>query len=198
MKWHPVETRKDALAGTLRFNKDDRSYKGNPGAFIRYRGTSDDYDSRQNYLNEGRQLIDVVETQIKARQITKDFVLNWGKISVARGFIEAYILDDSDGVSHLVAGQNSGQKRNSDPQRHWVARLLLSHIDCGATRRVAEARVEKKLVALIDKPPVGFSRGWFSVIVKNGVLVSTYRQKKLSLSVARRLAAVPIEGLAPI
>jgi hypothetical protein len=198
LRWHQVETKEEAIAGTLRFDEYERSYRGNPGVFIRYRGTNVDYDSREYYLNEGRKLLDTVEKQIEGRQFTTDFVLNWGRISVCRGFIEAYILDDTDGVSHLAAGQRSGQKRNRDPQRHWVARLLQSHLDSGATRRFAEARAEKRVSELVDKPPAGFSREWFSVILKGGALVSTYRQKKLPEAEVRRLAAEPIEGLPPI
>ena len=81
---------------------------------------------------------------MKARRLTPKFARNWGVVMTCHGFISAYILDDSDGLSHFRAGRKSAEKRNKDAQRKYVARLLLHWINRGYKKRIgAEWQVQR-------------------------------------------------------
>jgi hypothetical protein len=82
---YPVETREEALAGTLR----DGKFKETSLSFIRDRGVRDDLDSRDYFLELGRQLMPDVERQIKARKLTPKFAKDWGVVMMCHGPLDA-------------------------------------------------------------------------------------------------------------
>ena len=110
---YPAETREEALAGTLRGG----NFKDASLSFIRYRGVRDDLDSRDYFLELGREFLPKVERQIKARKLTLKFSKDWGVVMMCHGFISAHILDDSDGLDRVRAGQSG----NRNAQRKYVA-----------------------------------------------------------------------------
>jgi hypothetical protein len=122
---YPVETREEALQ-PRRFS---------PGDSIRYRAISAGYDNRDYFLELGRQLMTEVALQIEARKLTPKFAKDWGVIMMCRGFISAYILDDSDGLGNLRGGLKRASLYNRDAQRKWIAHLLLHWIDKGLKRK---------------------------------------------------------------
>src|SRR3984885_12037643 len=134
---HRVETREEALAGTLRL--------GGGGTFtdpiadiIRYRGVDKDVDSRDYFLSLGRKFLPRVKRQIGSRRLTPKFAKDWGVVMMCHGFISAHILDDSDGLRHLRAGQKSGKIRSKDTQKKWVAHQILAMMESGLRRGHAD------------------------------------------------------------
>jgi hypothetical protein len=127
---YPVETREEALRGTLR----DGNFKDASLSFIRDRGVRDDLDGRDYFLELGRRFLPEVERQIKARQLTPKFAKDWGVIMMCHGFIASHILDDSDGFSHNRAGLLSAEARSTNTQRKWAARQILGLMKSGFTR----------------------------------------------------------------
>ncbi len=191
-----VETRDEALAGTLRIRHKGDSFRSSPGDIIRDRGVDSAYDSRDYFLDLGRRLLPGVERQIEARRLTPKFAKDWGVIMMCHGFIASHILDDSDGLSHVRAGSIF----NRDAQRKWIAHQLLGRIDSGCTRQQAESHVEKQIGAIIEgeKFPDGFDKRWFESMLKDGALVQTYNQKHLPIWRLRELAAQPADDIPPI
>jgi hypothetical protein len=195
---HRVETREEAVTGTLRL-RHGTTFRDPLAAFIRYRGVDKDVDSRDYFLELGRKFLPKVARQIKARRLTPKFARNWGVVMTCHGFISAHILDDSDGLSHLRAGRKSAEKRNKDAQRKYVSRLLLHWIDRGHKRKGAEGQVERHIQDILDRGafPDGFDEGWFKSILREGALAATYDQKHLPLGRLRELAKQPRNDLPP-
>jgi hypothetical protein len=104
-----VETREEALAGNLRGG----NFRDTAVSVIRHRGVDETIDSRDYFLELGRQVLPDVERQIKARKLTPKFAKDWGVVMMCRGFISAHILDDSDGLSHNRAGLRSVESRST-------------------------------------------------------------------------------------
>ena len=193
---YPAETREEALDGTLRRG----NFKDASLSFIRYRGVREDLDSRDYFLELGREFLPKVERQIKARKLTPKFAKDWGVVMMCHGFISAHILDDSDGLSHVRAGKKTAGIRNKDAQRKWVAHQLLRRIDSGCTRQQAEGRVEAQIDAIIrgGKPPAGFDKKWFVSMLKAGALARTYGENHLPVWKLRELAQQPTDDIPPI
>jgi hypothetical protein len=195
---YPAETREEALAGTLR----DGKFKDASLSFIRYRGVREDLDSRDYFLELGRQFLPDVERQIKARKLTPKFAKDWGVIMMCHGFIASHILDDSDGLSHNRAGLLSVESRSTDAQKKWVARQVLGFIDGPRrlTRKQADAWLAEEVGRLIDKGefPIGFGRDWFESIMDDGALRDAYSQKRLTKARLQELAKQPSDDIPPI
>jgi hypothetical protein len=187
---YPVETRAEAL--------EPQRYA--PGDLIRYRGASEDYDSRDYFLELGRKFVPRVKRQIKRRRLTPKFAKDWGVVMMCHGFIAAQVLDDSDALGHVRAGLQSGKSRSRAPQRKWISHKLLPLIDQGIDRGKAEEMVAKQVKNILDghEFPSGFNRAWFAPILTRGDLATTYEQKALSVKAMRKLVAEPREGIPPI
>ena len=110
---YPVETRDEALSGAMRGG----DFKDASVSFIRHRGVRRNLDSRDYFLELGREFLPEVEQQIKARKLTPKFAKDWGVVMMCHGFISAHILDDSDGLSHDRAGRLSVESRNTIRRR---------------------------------------------------------------------------------
>jgi hypothetical protein len=137
---HRVETRKEALKGTLRL-EGGGTFRDPIADIIRYREVDKDVDSRDYFLNLGRKFVRRVEPQIKRRRLTPKFAKDWGVVMMCHGFISAHILDDSDDLTHVRAGQKSGKIRGKDPQRKWVAHQILAMMESGLRRGQADKRL---------------------------------------------------------
>jgi hypothetical protein len=126
---YPVETREEALAGTLRGGK----FKNTSVSIIRHRGVDNDIDSRDYFLEMGRKFLPKVKQQIEARVLTPKFAKDWGVVMMCHGFISSHILDDTDGLFHARAGQSG----NRDAERKYFAHLLLHWMGKGHKRKAA-------------------------------------------------------------
>ena len=149
---YPAETREEALAGTLR----DGNFKDASLSFIRYRGVREDLDSRDYFLELGRRVLPEVAPQIKARKLTPKFAKDWGVVMMCHGFISAHILDDSDGLDRVRAGQSG----NRNAQRKYVAHQMYPlnrsrAIERGDAEAVARAN-KLRPCSRIAKFPTGF------------------------------------------
>ena len=186
---YPAETRQQALAGTLRGG----DFKDASLSFIRYRGVREDLDSRDYFLELGRRFLPEVERQIKDRQLTPKFAKDWGVVMMCHGFISAHILDDSDGLDRVRAGQSG----NRNAQRKYVAHQMIREIDRGQKRADAEVAVAEKIKAVLRSPsfPPGFSEAWFSSMITRGGLASTYDQKHLSVRRMRQLVQQDVDDI---
>jgi hypothetical protein len=142
----PVETREQAL----------QSYATSAGGFVRYRGVSEDSDSRDYFLTLGRKFVPRVKRQIKSRRLTPRFAKDWGVVMMCHGFIAAHILDDSDALSHA----RGGHKGNRNAQRKWIAHQLLPLIDQGIGRPSAEQTVVENVNQILagTQFPPGFNQ----------------------------------------
>jgi hypothetical protein len=171
---YPVETREEALSGARRGS----NFRDASISFIRYRGVRDELDSRDYFLELGRQFLPEVARQIKARMLTPKFAKDWGVVMMCHGFISAHILDDTDGLDRVRAGQSG----NRNAQRKYVAHLLLHWMRKGLKRKEAEGRVEKHVQEILGRgfSPDGFDQRWFEPILRDrGPLAATYDQKHL-------------------
>jgi hypothetical protein len=184
----PVETREQAL----------QSYATSAGGFVRYRGVSEDSDSRDYFLTLGRKFVPRVKRQIKSRRLTPRFAKDWGVVMMCHGFIAAHILDDSDSLSQNRGGLKSGQTRSKRTQQKWVARQILAIMETGLTRVDADARLGSRLVEFVKggRFPPGFEREWFaSMLDDNEALRDAYGPKRLSKSDLKRLASEPNDDI---
>ena len=189
---YPAETRQQALAGTLRGG----DFKDASLSFIRYRGVREDLDSRDYFLELGRRFLPEVELQIKRRELTPKFAKDWGLVMMCHGFISAHILDDSDGLDRVRAGQSG----NRNAQRKYVAHLMIREIDSGKNRTNAESAVAEKIKTMLrsGRFPSGFNETWFSSMITRGGLASTYDQKHFSVRRMRHLVQENLDGIPPI
>jgi hypothetical protein len=70
---YPAETREEALSGAMRGGK----FKDTSLSFIRHRGVREELDSRDYFLELGREFLPKVERQIKSRELTPKFDKDW-------------------------------------------------------------------------------------------------------------------------
>jgi hypothetical protein len=199
---HRVETRDEALAGTLRL-EGGGTFRDLMADIIRYRGVDKDVDSRDYFLSLGRKFLPRVKHQIRSRRLTPKFAKDWGVVMMCHGFISAHILDDSDGLFHARAARLSAEARNKDPRKRWVARQILGFMKPGPRRLIrkqADARLAKEITQLIEKGefPTGFDGSWFKSIMDRGALRYAYSQKRLTLAQLQRLANEPSNDIPPI
>jgi hypothetical protein len=197
---YPVETQEEALAGTLRL-RGDGTFRDPTADIVRYRNVGKDVDSRDYFLKLGRKFVPKVERQLKSRRLTPKFVKDWGVVMMCHGFISAHILDDSDGFSHVHAGQKSGKTRSKNPQRKWVARQILAIMETGSTRTQAEAKLGAEIAKFIKTGqfPLGFDREWFaSILDENTALRDAYGQKRITKPELKRLASQPNDDVPSI
>jgi hypothetical protein len=187
---YPVETREEALEPQRFF----------PGVAIRYRGASEEYDSRDYFLKLGRKCVPRVKMQIKSRQLTPKFAKDWGVVMMCHGFIAAHVLDDSDALSQVRAGKSSAKIRSKDAQRRWVARQILAIMKSGRTRVEADRILGTRIADLIEygKFPPRFEKWFRAMLDKNEALRDAYGQKRLSESDLKELASQPGDDLPSI
>lgn len=189
----PVETREEALSGS--------SWKRSvPGFAIRYRGVSEENDLREHYLEMGQGLLDPVAEAISARQMTPEFMQQWGQLMFCHGYLASYALDDSDDLAHQRAGYRTAEKRSKDSQRHWLARLIVPLVDRGMSREQAEERVGEIVADILRRKVFseGFAADWYAPMLTGGYLASTYDSKHFSLKRMRALVAEPAGDIPPI
>jgi hypothetical protein len=189
---YPVETRDEALAGTLRGG----DFRDTAVSFVRYRALHEHVDNRDYFLELGRKFLPKVEWQIRARKLTPKFAKDWGVIMMCYGFINAYILDDGDDLKR----QRDGLKRpNKNAQRKCIAHQLLRHFKAGCKRKQAEGRVEKLIEGILERGEFfGFDRSWFESMLKDGALVHTYDQKHMPDRHLQKFADQPTGQIPPI
>ena len=122
----PAETREEALE-----NAADTKRSRTNLTVVRYRGTSEELDNRDYYLEMGRTLLPYIKGAIKRRKLTPRFVQQWGKVMFCHGYVASYVLDDSDDLAHARAGFKTGKLRSKASQRKWIAHLMISLVDSG-------------------------------------------------------------------
>jgi hypothetical protein len=129
-------------------------------SIIRYRGVDETIESRDYFFELGQRFLTGVEQQIKARELTAKFAKDWGVVMMCHGFIASHILDDSDGLDRVRAGQSG----NRDAQRKWLAHLIIREMDSGKNRADAEVAVAEKIKAVLRSRsfPSDFGQAWFS------------------------------------
>ena len=188
----PVETRQEALDNTYRGKA-----KGGPMKAIRYRETSKEYDNREHFLAIGVGLLPYIDQAIDERQLTPEFIQQWGKFMFCHGYLASYYFEDSDDLGHARAGR----VRTRDAHRKWVAKFVVALVDGQRlSRRQAQERVEGHLQEVLSSGafPDGFGRDWFRKLGGETGLPSTYAEKHFSLKEMRKLAMEPDDGIPPI
>lgn len=165
------------------------------GAMIPFRGTSVEWDNRDYFLDMGSSLIPYLEMAVEARDMTPEFVQQWGKFMFCHGFIASYALDDSDPLANKRGGVKTGRFNSKDAQRQWVARVLLALKAKGMLRAKAEYELTSHIIRALDDPSLrhGFEKTWFRVILnKRQELSSTFTEKReFSFKEMERLIAAP-------
>lgn len=78
---HRVETREEALSGTLRL-QEGGTFRDPLASFIRYRDADKDVDSRDYFLELGRKFLPKVARQIKTRKLTPKFAKDWSVVMI--------------------------------------------------------------------------------------------------------------------
>jgi len=188
----PVETKEDAITGTYRVKP-----KGSSMEAIRYRDTSYEYDNREHFLKMGRELLPYIHQSIEERQMSLEFVQQWGKFMFCHGYLASYFFEDSDDVG----AQRAGSVRTRDAQRKWVATLIIALEKKGLKRQQAETRILEHIKHILElfqtdlkeakRVYHGFDAQWFRLILgleaeRANQLGSTYRQNKFNGDVLRR------------
>jgi hypothetical protein len=200
LEGHRVETYEEARSGELRFWDGGKSFKGSGGAFIRYRKIGPDDDSLGYFLELGRKTLPDVRRGIKRRRLTSRFAIAWGTAMMCRGFVSAYILDDSDDLSHERGGWKGAKSRSVERQKKWAAHQILRLME-NAARSRAEDQFVTKLNAFIESEefPPRFDKSWFEAILnEDDELKSTFRQKNLPEADLRTLVTLPVDDIPPI
>lgn len=195
----PVESRENAIADRSTYTPESHARSADEGV-IRYRGASYALDSREHYLEFGRSLIPYAERSIRAKRMSRRFLVEWGHLMMCHGFILSFILDDSDDLKHQRAGNKTGQLRSKEAHRKWVAKIVLAQMDNGCSRDEAEAFVAAHAKSIIKTGefPEGFGKRWFESLLSTGELKATYDFKHLTLKRMRTLAAAPNDDIPPL
>lgn len=195
----PLESREDAIADRSTSSPENHARSADEGV-IRYRGASFELDSRESYLEFGRSLIPYAERSIRAKRMSRRFLVEWGHLMMCHGFILSFILDDSDDLKHQRAGNKTAQLRSKEAHRKWVAKIILAQMDIGNSRDEAEAFVAAFAKSVIKGGdfPEGFGKGWFESLLSRGELKATYDYKHLSLKRMRALAAASSDDIPPV
>ncbi|WP_157014356.1 hypothetical protein [Mesorhizobium xinjiangense] len=169
-------------------------------AVIRYRDTGGELDQRDHYLEMGRELLPYIHQELDEKKLTPEYVQQWGKIMFCHGYVASYVLDDTDDLSHKRAGQKTGKLRSKDPQRKWIANIMIPLIDAGLTRDQAELRVVEHIEAALQSTELqgGFPEDWFKSIITHGDLAATYDFKHFSAKAMRQFVREPIDDIPPI
>jgi hypothetical protein len=169
---------------------------------VRYRGTSDELAQRDHFLAMGRDLLPYIDQAIDERQLTPEFVQQWGKIMFCHGMVAAFVFDDSDDLA-LEHNRRRGSEASKREARHvFLARLILWFMDeHQETRAQAEAKAASAIWSLVDHgvAPEGFALSWFKSLVRDkDRVVTTLEQRKASEAKLRTLAGSDVKHVPAI
>lgn len=171
---HPVETEDDALKLTYR----DKKRRGGGLRVIRYRGVSEELDSRDHYLRLGQELCPLVAQLLDERRLTPEFVQVWGQVMFCAGWIASHLFDDTDSLAQARGGRG-GRK---DKQRIWVSRTILEFLGKGQKRIEAEKSTVERIKHILQTKafPPGLDEKFFKSIIAGDRLRESYTSKRLS------------------
>lgn len=195
----PVETREEALANSRHRQENGSVLRAGMNA-VRYRNVSNGLDSREHFLEMGRELLPYIAQALDREEWTPEFVQQWGKIMFCHGYVASYVLDDSDDLGNLRGGLRTGKLRSRDAQKKWIAHHLIPLLDAGLKRDAAEQLVTDHVRQIIDggSYPAGFSAEWFRPIITHGGLASTYDGKHLLVETMRALVNESTDDIPPV
>jgi hypothetical protein len=170
------------------------------GALIPFRGTSEEWDNRNYFIEMGQSLIPEIECAIEARDFSPQFVQRWGMFMFCHGFIASYVLDDSDPLANKRGGVKRGKQRSKEQQRKWLAHVLLKFMSNGATRGEAEQKAVELVRERIFRAELrgGFHEKWFSSILTFNELAATYDEKHFSRKSMKELILLPTNDIPPL
>ena len=99
---YPLETREDAIKS------------GGKSAFraLAYRGTSEEMDQRDYYYEMGNHLLPEVWALIERRELSLEFVQQWGKLMFCHGMLASYVFDDADPMASARGALKSAEVRS--------------------------------------------------------------------------------------
>ena len=192
----PVETKEDALERRL------REGDGKAGMdVIRYRDVNEEIGQRDHFLELGRSLLTYIGQAIEERQLTPEFVQQWGKVMFCHGYIAAHYFDDRDDLAP-ERNRRRGTEASKQTDAHtFLARLILHFMDIGLQRKVAEARAARAISDFISRGefPDELDERWFRKLLSRDStdqIVTTLT--KPSEDELRNMAGRNMPGLPPV
>lgn len=187
----PIETKDDALEN-LHHREKDGSIKRDGIAIIRYRNTGGEIDQRDHFLKMGEGLLPYIHEALDKRELTPEFVQQWGKIMFCHGYIASYIFDDTDDLLAERNRKKGGMATRRTSQHVFLSRLILHFMDHKRqVRKQAEGSAAEAISNFVSNGmfPKAFQKKWFEGLVsQRGEIVSTLRQKHMSDQNLRKLA----------
>ena len=195
-----IETHEDALDNIYHRQNDAGAVQRGSMAAIRYRGTSEELNQLDHFLEMGRSLLPFIDQEIDERRMSPEFVQQWGKVMFCHGFVAAHVFDDTDVLAHQRAGRKTGQMRSKDAQRKWLAHIMVPLMDAGLKRAQAEEVVVACVAKALEHADLrgDFPETWFRAIVTHGGLASTYDNKHFSKKQMRTLLVEPADDIPPL
>jgi len=201
----PVETKEEALE-VVHHRVGDRITRAGM-AVIRYRDEGGEIGQRDHFLQMGRSLLPYIDQALDEKELTAEFVQQWGKIMFCHGYIASYVFDDTDDL-HAERNRRKGAEKSKRQSQHvFLARLLLWFMnEKKQPRKQAEASAAKAISAFIDTGdqthvPVGYDLKWFrSLLARDHSkgIVTTMSQDNKREAELRELAKSDLEGLPSI
>ncbi|MFD2648234.1 hypothetical protein ACFSX5_10570 [Devosia albogilva] len=168
---------------------------------LAYRGTSDEMDQRDFYYRLGNELLPQVEALITRRDLSIEFVQQWGKLMFCHGMLATYIFDDADPLAVQRAAKRSGEARASDLHRRWLARVFSIPEFARLKREAADHDVGELLRSLQTDAAIRsrYPDGWFEkILTKSGELRSTFQGKNFPRGDFDALCAQEGDDLPPL
>lgn len=187
-----LETKEEALAGTYLAEDPEVG----PGFMYKHECVvpfrkGDNPQELAEQLAMAQSLIPKVRAALDARELTLDFLAQWGRLTYATGFVRAsWFARDYDELTSERAGRKSGAKRGKDLERRFVAKRLIPLLDAGMTRKEAEQILVTELLKTIEAgaeiPPLSLAQ--MQGLFTGKMLKTTYREQKLTQDDLKKLA----------
>lgn len=188
---YPLETRQEALE------------HGRKPAFhvLAYRGTSEEMDQRDYYYEMGNSLLSDVRTLIERRELSLEFVQQWGKLMFCHGMLATYVFDDADPLAAARGAHESAKARSPEKHRRWLAHVFGMKRFAVRGRSKVDHEVGVFLHQLRNDPRQAhqYPEGWFDrILTRSGELRPTYQSKNFKLKDMPALRGQDASDLPPI
>ena len=195
------ETRDEAMGQKFRSSKTTDDFRLDSINLMRYRQT-DDRENLEYFWELGKSLLKPVSGHIQKRQLSMDFVHDWGVLMFCHGFVAPSAFALGEDLGSQRAGKAGGEyvSNRSYRKRKWVSHLLYRQLKNGRARKQADGDVAAAINLLRRRVPLpaGFEDKWFDgILTQRGQLRPTYTQKGFPITDIENLCEEPVDDIPP-
>jgi hypothetical protein len=164
----------------------------------RFRQT-DDRENIEFFREDGVELLDGLRVLIENREMSQEFVHNWGKLMYSFGFISVGVFAATDDAAHARAVKAGGaaRERKMLSRKVWVAKVTAHYLKPRMALKAAHSDAACHVKRLQSRSDLSSHRDWYADLLDDtDLLKKTFR--KIKRSEVEQLAKVDDLKLPPL